>query len=355
MSEAIRDLLLLAILVETTYLMVMKLKQHNLKVARGSILLDTSSIMDGRIIDVARTGIITAELIIPRSVIREMQLLADKSDHEKRVRARKGLDNIRVLQRLETVSVTVVNDGLVDSGGVDERLLELAQKYDASICTTDYNLNKVAKVINVTVINVNELSQLLRIQYLPGETAEIELTQTGSNRNQAVGYLDDGTMVVVEDAKNLIGKKVKVEISRSLQTEAGRMMFAKLKETKHDDHGSNNSGGSNNTKKDKSDKQKNSVSAASKVVARIKPRATAKKVKSAPSFHTESLTKAKSDDKAKTTKRSSSRSGQSHQSKSATSWQNHSTVKSQEHSTTRPQRKSPQAAEAEMVRLANGK
>lgn len=205
----------------------MKLKQRSLKVARGSILLDTCSIMDGRIIDIAKTGIITAELIIPRSVIRELQLLADKSDHEKRVRARKGLDNVRELQKLDSVSVAIVNDGLVDQGGVDERLLNLAQKYDASIATTDYNLNKVAKVINITVINVNELAQMLRAQHFPGDMVEIELIQPGANREQGVGYLDDGTMVVVENSRNLIGQKVKVEIVRSLQTEAGRMMFAK--------------------------------------------------------------------------------------------------------------------------------
>ena len=219
--------LVVATFIETTLLMVLKLRQRNPKVARGSILLDTSSIMDGRIVDVARSGIITAEIIIPRSVVRELQLLADKADHDKRLRARKGLDNIRVLQRMDAVSVAIVNDGLVDSGGVDERLLELAQKYDASIATTDYNLNKVAKVINLTVINVNELSQMLRAQLLPGERIEVELIQPGANRDQAVGYLEDGTMVVVEDAKAQIGHRLTVEIVRSLQTEAGRMMFAK--------------------------------------------------------------------------------------------------------------------------------
>ncbi len=219
--------LVVATFIETTLLMVLKLRQRTPKVARGSILLDTSSIMDGRIVDVARSGVITAEIIIPRSVVRELQLLADKADHDKRLRARKGLDNIRVLQRMDAVSVAIVNDGLVDSGGVDERLLELAQKYDASIATTDYNLNKVAKVINLTVINVNELSQMLRAQLLPGERIEVELIQPGANRDQAVGYLEDGTMVVVEDAKAQIGHRLTVEIVRSLQTEAGRMMFAK--------------------------------------------------------------------------------------------------------------------------------
>ncbi|MDR1969905.1 MAG: TRAM domain-containing protein [Candidatus Nomurabacteria bacterium] len=225
------EIILLAILiiiaVETSWLTVVKLKQRTLKVARGSLLLDTSAIMDGRIVDVAKTGVITAEIIVPRSVINELQLLADRADHDKRMRARRGLENIRELQKLETVSVTVVNDGQVGAGGVDERLLELAKNYDASIATTDFNLNKVAKVVGITVVNVNELSQILRIQHLAGETVEIQLIQPGANREQAVGYLDDGTMVVVEDAKNSIGQRLRVEIVRSLQTEAGRMMFAK--------------------------------------------------------------------------------------------------------------------------------
>ncbi|MCL2451891.1 hypothetical protein FWD20_03440 [Candidatus Saccharibacteria bacterium] len=215
------------ILAQTTFLTVRKLREKRLKVARGSLLLDTSAIMDGRIVDVAKSGIITAEIIVPRSVINELQLLADRADHGKRMRARKGLENVRELQKMETVSVTIPNDGHVGSGGVDERLLELAKNYEASIATTDYNLNKVAKVVGITVVNVNELAQMLRVQHLPGETVEIQLIQPGANREQAVGYLDDGTMVVVEDAKNLIGQNQRVEIIRSLQTEAGRMMFAK--------------------------------------------------------------------------------------------------------------------------------
>lgn len=224
--EILMLILLTAIFAEVTYLMIMKLRQRTLKVARGSMLLDTSAIMDGRIVDVAKTGFITAEIIVPRSVINELQLLADKADHDKRMRARAGLENVRSLQKLDGVSVTVVNDGYVGAGGVDERLLELAKKYDASICTTDYNLNKVAKVVGIIVVNVNELAQMLRAQYLPGETIELALVQPGANREQAVGYLDDGTMVVVENSKNLIGQKLRVEIIRSLQTEAGRMMFA---------------------------------------------------------------------------------------------------------------------------------
>lgn len=281
----IATIIVVVIFVETTYLMVMKMRQRSLKVARGSILLDTCSIMDGRIIDVAKTGIITAELIIPRSVVRELQLLADKSDHEKRIRARKGLDNIRELQKLDTVSVAIVNDGLVDSGGVDERLLELAQKYDAAIATTDYNLNKVAKVINITVINVNELAQMLRAQHFPGDTVEIELIQPGANRDQAVGYLDDGTMVVVEDARNLINQKVKVEIIRSLQTEAGRMMFAR----KLSVLSKNSSTTSRSTKRSRIAK------------TRDKAVSTPARIKAAPAFHSDQLKHMKAAAKTKTT------------------------------------------------------
>ena len=221
------------VLVETTFLTVMKLKQRTLKVARGSLLLDTSALMDGRVVDVARSGAITAEVIVPRSVINEMQLLADKADNEKRARARKGLENVRELQKMESVAATVINDGQVGAGGVDERLLELAKKYDASICTTDYNLNKVAKVSEITVLNINELAQILRAQLLPGERVEIHIIQAGQNRDQGVGYLEDGTMVVVENASRDIGTKQRVEIIRSLQTEAGKMMFAKKATSQH--------------------------------------------------------------------------------------------------------------------------
>lgn len=324
--------LAVATFIETTYLTVMKFRQRTLKVARGSILLDTCSIMDGRIVDVAKTGIITAELIIPRSVIHEMQLLADKADHDKRARARKGLDNVRELQKLDSVSVTIVNDGLAEEGGVDERLLNLARKYDASICTTDYNLNKVAKVIGVTVINVNELSQMLRAKLIPGEHVEIKITAVGNNREQGVGYLEDGTMVVVEDAKNLIGQTVKVEVTRSLQTEAGRMMFAKMVKSNSSNGGGNyhgnssrsNSGGSSNGK-------------SKRVTSRIK---------AAPAFHSDQLKQLnnKSDKETKETKVKSA--SQKPADKEPVK------LAAKTHTATR-RRQSASSAEEAMVRLAN--
>jgi len=229
MENAIYIILVIACLtlVQTSFLSVKKIRERKLKVSRGSLLVDTSALMDGRIVDVAKSGIITAEVIIPKSVVEEMQLLADKANNHKRARARLGLDNVKKLQKISYINVNVVNDGELGPGGVDRRLLDLAQKYDASIATTDFNLNKVAKVQDIVVVNVNELSQLLRAHILPGEKMEIKIVQTGQGRGQGVGYLDDGTMVVVDNATKNIGQKIKVEIERSLQTEAGRMMFAK--------------------------------------------------------------------------------------------------------------------------------
>lgn len=319
-------IVVLVTFIETSYLTIMKLCQRSLKVARGSILLDTSSIMDGRIIDVARSGIITAELIIPRSVVRELQLLADKADHDKRVRARKGLDNIRELQKIDSVSVVIVNDGQA-ANGVDEQLLELAQKYDAAIATTDYNLNKVARVINVSVINVNELAQMLRAKFLPGETVEIELIQAGANREQAVGYLEDGTMVVVEDAKNLIGQTVKVEIVRSLQTEAGRMMFAKkvhVDNNRQNKTANNHAGGNNGKAPNNSARARKGKISSTTSRVREKLTTTSGKIKAAPAFHSDQLNQLK---------RSNTTTGQP-QHKPAP-------------------RRSADAAEADMVRLAN--
>lgn len=267
---------LVVILLEATYLTVMKFKQRKLKVARGSLLIDTCSVMDGRIVDLAKSGIITAEVIVPRSVINELQLLADKADHDKRIRARKGLDNVRELQRMDSVSVAIVNDGRVGKGGVDERLLELAKNYDASIATTDYNLNKVAKVMDITVINVNEIAQMMRAQHFPGDKVEIELIQPGANRDQAVGYLEDGTMVVVEDSRGQIGQKLNVEIIRSLQTEAGRMMFAKRWSRSHNDSNSGNPNSHNRTSARSKDASDNTSTTTS-------PR------KAATSFHSDQL------------------------------------------------------------------
>lgn len=194
---------------------------------RREILVDTSVLIDGRILAVAKTGFIGDVLLIPRSVVGELQLLADGADSEKRSRARYGLDVVRDLQQVEGLIVKVLQDDVRVPEGVDNRLLELAKKRRAGILTNDFNLNKVAVVEGVLVLNVNELAQGLRAEVLPGEQIELELTQKGSENGQAVGHLADGTMVVVENAARWVGKRVTVEFIRYLQTSAGRMMFAR--------------------------------------------------------------------------------------------------------------------------------
>ena len=215
----------LAILAEVTYLVV-KLPRQS-KRQQGAILVDTSVLIDGRIIAIARSGFIRGQLVIPRSVIGELQFLADNADHDKRTRARYGLDVVTELQSIPQVEVEILQDGSKATEGVDERLLSLAKKTGAAICTIDYNLNKVAVVDGIQVVNVNELAQSLRMAYLPGEKMKLDIVQKGQDTHQGVGYLGDGTMVVVERASQYIGKTLEVEFIRSLQTAAGKMMFAR--------------------------------------------------------------------------------------------------------------------------------
>lgn len=216
----------LGIFAETTYLTVRAI-QPNAKTARGGIVLDTSVLIDGRILPIARSGLVGAPLIVPTSVVRELQFMADKADHDKRERARYGLEMIEQLQALSGITVHVVDDGVTDVHGVDEQLIKLSQRWQAKLCTIDYNLNKSARVQGVDVININELAHALRVTYLPGEALEVKLVQAGQDSHQAVGYLDDGTMVVVDNAKAFIGQTMTVEATRVLQTAAGKMLFAR--------------------------------------------------------------------------------------------------------------------------------
>lgn len=216
----------LAVLAQTTYIVVAT-ASRNKRVSRQSIYVDTSVLIDGRILAIAEAGFIPGELVIPRSVLRELQLLADGGDSDKRAKARKGLDLVRKLQAIEEISVRIMQDG-VAARGVDEQLIELAKKYQGSVCTVDYNLNKVAQVEGVAVLNINELAKNIRSVHMPGERTKIELVTRGQDSHQGVGYLDDGTMVVVENAVKQVGSKVEVEFIRVLQTDAGKMMFARL-------------------------------------------------------------------------------------------------------------------------------
>ena len=192
-----------------------------------AVFVDTSVLIDARIVSIAKTGFVPGKLIIPRSVIGELQFMADNADNDKRAKARRGLDVIKELQDIELISVEILQDGSHAREGVDERLLKLAKERGGYLCTIDYNLNKVAQVEGIPVLNVNELAQQIRMVYLPGDTLKLALTQKGQDSHQAVGHLDDGTMVVVENSSSHIGQTLEVSVIRSLQTSAGRMIFAR--------------------------------------------------------------------------------------------------------------------------------
>lgn len=216
------------IFLETTYVVIRLInKPLTNKHQKRKVYIDTSALIDGRVVAVAKVGFLGDELIIPRSVLRELQLLADGRDSEKRSRARFGLDNINTLERMETVTVTILNDKL-DRTPVDERLIELAHQNHGLILTNDYNLNMVATNEGIDVLNVNDLALAVRQEYLPGETFHLKITGLGSNPKQGVGHLPDGTMVVVDNAYKKVDEEVDVQFVRYLQTSSGRMMFAKM-------------------------------------------------------------------------------------------------------------------------------
>lgn len=216
------------IAVETTYLVSRTLVNTQFRTKGDRIVCDTSALIDGRIVSITRSGFLASELIIPKSVTRELQYMADKADHNKRERARYGLDVIQELQAIPGTTVTIYDDGETGKGGVDEQLLTIAKKLDAKLCTTDYNLNKVARTEQIIVVNVNELAHSLRPMHLPGERIRVTIVAPGQNKDQGVGYLDDGSMVVVDGGRSAMNRVVDVDTIRVLQTEAGRMVFAKM-------------------------------------------------------------------------------------------------------------------------------
>jgi rRNA-processing protein FCF1 len=202
---------------------------------RRKIILDSCALIDGRVVEIVRSGFIADELLVPQFVLNELQLLADGSDTHKRERARFGLDVARELQELAPNDVTIDRDMILNVPTTDDKLLVLTKKRKAQLYTTDYNLAKVAAVEGVAVLNVNELAQSLRPVTLPGETLSIKIIQKGTNRDQGVGYLDDGTMIVVDGAARLVGKSVPVTVSRMHQTVAGKMVFGQVKEQPRQD------------------------------------------------------------------------------------------------------------------------
>jgi uncharacterized protein YacL len=196
------------------------------------IILDTSVIIDGRIVDICETGIIDQKLIVPRFVLRELQAVADSNDKLKRVRGRRGLDVLNKLQTMKTIDIQVMDAGMLSKAeaaeSVDLKLLSLAKEMNGRVATNDYNLNKIAKLRDVMVINVNDLANALKPIVLPGETLEVKVVKPGEEPGQGVGYLDDGTMIVVEQGRNNIGDVVTIAVTSVLQTSAGRMIFGRV-------------------------------------------------------------------------------------------------------------------------------
>jgi len=218
----------LIILGETSFITFLNLKNSKktgTKRGGRKVYVDTSSLMDGRILEVAKTGFFSDDLIIPRSVIRELQLLADGKDSEKRSRARFGMDVVNELERIIYFNTEILQDEL-DRTPVDERLLELAKENNGVILTCDFNLSKVAATENIEILNINDLATVLGNEFLPGERFTLKITAEGSNPKQGVGYLKDGTMVVVDNAAKKIGQELEVSFVRFLQTSSGKMIFA---------------------------------------------------------------------------------------------------------------------------------
>lgn len=208
-------------------------------IKRDHKVLDTSVIIDGRIADVAETGFLGGSLIIPNFILAELQQVADSADSSKRQRGRRGLDMLQRLRNNSKLDIQIVETDFPAVKEVDLKLIELGKQLDAVIVTNDFNLNKVAQLRGVSVLNINELANALKPVVLPGEAMRVFVLKEGKEYNQGVAYLDDGTMVVVDNARRLIGKTADIAVTSVLQTTAGKMIFGKLWEDK-EDHGESN-------------------------------------------------------------------------------------------------------------------
>lgn len=191
------------------------------------ILVDTSAIIDGRIVDIASTGFLGGDLVIPRFVLNELQFVSDSSDSLRRQRGRRGLETLAELQETKTIPLTITDLDVEGVREVDDRLVILARQMNCPILTNDFNLNRVAELQGVQVLNINDLANAVKVVLLPGESFNIKIIQEGKEYNQGVGYLDDGTMVVVENGEHYMNKELFVQVTKILQTSAGRMIFAK--------------------------------------------------------------------------------------------------------------------------------
>ncbi len=195
-----------------------------------NILLDTSVIIDGRVADIAKTGFLPGTLLIPRFVLNELQYIADSPDGMRRQRGRRGMEVLAELQKLPNVLVRISDINVDGVREVDDKLIVLGKQLKSPVLTNDYNLNRIAELQGVTVLNINELANAVKSVVLPGEILRINVIQEGKEHGQGVGYMEDGTMVVVENGKDYIGEYMEVNITKVLQTAAGRMIFGRVDE-----------------------------------------------------------------------------------------------------------------------------
>lgn len=191
-------------------------------------ILDTSIIIDGRIIDLSTTGFVEGALIVPNFVLREIQLISDSPDPIKRNRGRRGLDMLNQLQKRDDLEIRISYKDYTDTREVDAKLVRLAREIGGKLVTNDFNLNKVAELQGVQVLNINNLANALKPVVLPGEDIDLQVVKEGKDENQGIGYLDDGTMVVIENGGKLLGKKVRANVTSVIQTNAGKMIFTKI-------------------------------------------------------------------------------------------------------------------------------
>jgi uncharacterized protein YacL len=195
---------------------------------KSAKLLDTSAIIDGRIADIVETGFVEGQLIVPAFVLSELQMVADSADSIKRNRGRRGLDILQRLQKDPNLKVQIIDEDYPEIKGVDMKLIELGKDSGAKIVTNDFNLNKVAQLHGIAVLNINELANCLKPVVLPGEAMRVFVLKEGKEYNQGVAYLDDGTMVVVDNARRMIGKTIDIQVTSVLQTTAGKMIFGRM-------------------------------------------------------------------------------------------------------------------------------
>ncbi|HLU09922.1 MAG TPA: hypothetical protein VK003_09670 [Oceanobacillus sp.] len=196
------------------------------------LLLDTSVLIDGRIVDIARTGFLGGTLVVPRFVVSELHRVADSSDTQRRNRGRRGLTKLNELQRDPLVSFKIIEDDVEEEEDVDDKLIALALRTESPILTIDYPMNQVARAQGATVLNINALANAVRSVYIPGETFALRVLQEGKEANQGVGYLEDGTMVIVEQGKQYMDRTIYVEVTKLINKEAGRIIFAKPAENR---------------------------------------------------------------------------------------------------------------------------